>query len=64
MSAEREQTLADIERLKAAAAHLEKISDELEEMARGYREKADQLLRDAAHFRIAATRMLSKLAAE
>jgi hypothetical protein len=54
MKAELEQTLANIRRLKAIAA-------EFEEMAFGYREKADQLLREADRIRVAATRMSSDL---
>lgn len=49
---ELEQALANVKRLKAIAA-------ELEEMADGYREKADQLLREAASIRITAAGMLS-----
>lgn len=52
---EREQVLANVRRLAAIAA-------ELEDMADGYREKADQLLREAASIRIAAAAMVSNLA--
>jgi hypothetical protein len=49
------------ERVEANTRRLMAIAEELEEMADGYREKADQLLREAASIRIAAARLLSKL---
>jgi hypothetical protein len=53
--------MTEVEQILANARRLMAIAMALEEVADGYRGKADQLLREAASIRIAAAGMLSKL---